>query len=323
MNNFEKFKQKATIKFGNQFDYSKFEYVNAKTKGNIVCKHHGDFFQTPDKHLSATFPCPICFTEHKSSSTKGKRSKVAISLHTKAKTTLLEYLAKHSIVSSNITFSDKIRESLITFNCHSCNNELTSSYSNLLSKKYVTLCKDCSMLIVKSNSTSSWDEVYLKLKEVNPQFEYIKPLVYLNRRTKVVAICPSHGEFLKTVQKHLIQSCPTCVQDTLRQTGKLPGGYCETTFKANPSLKMKESSLYYVKIGNLFKIGISINLENRLKSLRSKFKKDVILIVKWEYPLYESFLKEQEILSKFEEHRVFTKMSTELFKIDVLDLASI
>ena len=33
----EKFKQKATIKFGNQFDYSKFEYVNAKTKGNIVC----------------------------------------------------------------------------------------------------------------------------------------------------------------------------------------------------------------------------------------------------------------------------------------------
>jgi hypothetical protein len=45
---------------------------------------------------------------------------------------------------------------------------------------------------------------------------------------------------------------------------------------------MKESSLYYVKIGNLFKIGISINLENRLKSLRSKFKKDVILIAKWE-----------------------------------------
>ena len=50
MNNFEKFKQKATIKFGNQFDYSKFEYVNAKTKGNIVCKHHVISF----KHLIST-----------------------------------------------------------------------------------------------------------------------------------------------------------------------------------------------------------------------------------------------------------------------------
>ena len=56
MNNFEKFKQKAIIKFGNQFDYSKFEYVNAKTKGSIVCKRHGNFFQNL-KNIVSSLKC--------------------------------------------------------------------------------------------------------------------------------------------------------------------------------------------------------------------------------------------------------------------------
>lgn len=36
---------------GNKFDYSKVNYVNAKTKVCIVCPKHGEFWQTPTDHL--------------------------------------------------------------------------------------------------------------------------------------------------------------------------------------------------------------------------------------------------------------------------------
>lgn len=49
--NKDKFINKAMIKFGNKFDYSKIDYKNAKTKVCIICPEHGEFWQTPDKHL--------------------------------------------------------------------------------------------------------------------------------------------------------------------------------------------------------------------------------------------------------------------------------
>lgn len=42
-----------------KYDYDKFVYVNAKTKGIIICKEHGEFLQTPDSHLRGK-GCPRC-----------------------------------------------------------------------------------------------------------------------------------------------------------------------------------------------------------------------------------------------------------------------
>ena len=56
----DNFITKAKTKFDNFFDYSFVEYINAKTKVKIICPYHGEFLQTPDKHLQATYPCPIC-----------------------------------------------------------------------------------------------------------------------------------------------------------------------------------------------------------------------------------------------------------------------
>ena len=41
------------------YDYSKFTYVNQKTKGIIICPRHGSFMQTPDIHLRG-HGCPKC-----------------------------------------------------------------------------------------------------------------------------------------------------------------------------------------------------------------------------------------------------------------------
>lgn len=53
------FKEKAISIHGDVYDYSKVNYVNAKTKIDIVCKQHGVFSQTPNTHINGS-GCPEC-----------------------------------------------------------------------------------------------------------------------------------------------------------------------------------------------------------------------------------------------------------------------
>ena len=48
---------------GDKYDYSKVEYVNYDTKVCIICPEHGEFCQTPHKHLSGS-GCPKCNLSH-------------------------------------------------------------------------------------------------------------------------------------------------------------------------------------------------------------------------------------------------------------------
>ena len=47
---------------GNKYDYSKFEYLAADTKGKIFCQKHGEFWQAPSNHLRGS-NCPSCSRE--------------------------------------------------------------------------------------------------------------------------------------------------------------------------------------------------------------------------------------------------------------------
>ena len=53
------FVEKAQKIHNNKYDYIKFNYINAKTEGVIVCPIHGDFLQSPDAHLRGK-GCPKC-----------------------------------------------------------------------------------------------------------------------------------------------------------------------------------------------------------------------------------------------------------------------
>lgn len=54
-----KFIEKAKNIHGDRYDYSKVEYINSKTKVCIICKEHGEFWQTPNHHLRGV-GCPSC-----------------------------------------------------------------------------------------------------------------------------------------------------------------------------------------------------------------------------------------------------------------------
>ncbi len=48
------------INFHCKYNYSKTNYINAKTKVIITCPEHGDFLQNPDNHLRKHYGCPKC-----------------------------------------------------------------------------------------------------------------------------------------------------------------------------------------------------------------------------------------------------------------------
>lgn len=55
----EDFIEKSRVVHGEKYDYSKSEYVSAKTPLVITCKKHGDFLQKPNDHLDG-HGCPKC-----------------------------------------------------------------------------------------------------------------------------------------------------------------------------------------------------------------------------------------------------------------------
>ena len=55
----EEFISRAKLIHGDKYDYSKVNYISAKTKICIICPVHGEFWQEPAVHLSGC-GCPIC-----------------------------------------------------------------------------------------------------------------------------------------------------------------------------------------------------------------------------------------------------------------------
>jgi len=56
----EDFIRRAKEIHGDKYDYSKVEYKNSQIKVCIICKEHGEFWQTPDSHINQKQNCPLC-----------------------------------------------------------------------------------------------------------------------------------------------------------------------------------------------------------------------------------------------------------------------
>ena len=56
---YDLFVSKARIIHSNLYDYSTVNYINNDTKISIICKKHGEFLQSPKKHLMGR-GCWLC-----------------------------------------------------------------------------------------------------------------------------------------------------------------------------------------------------------------------------------------------------------------------
>lgn len=95
------FISKAKLVHGDKYDYSLVEYVDRRTKVTIVCPEHGEFAQTPNRHLS-NHGCPKCSIQSrvdKRTFTKEEFISKAIEVHgDKYDYSKVEYINGHTKV---------------------------------------------------------------------------------------------------------------------------------------------------------------------------------------------------------------------------------
>ena len=233
---------------GDKYDYSKVDYVKNNIKVCIICPKHGEFWQTPNNHLSG-YGCSKCSglyvptTEEWIASARKKhgdkydyskveyvnsKTKVCIICHEHGEFWQVPnshlqgcgcqkcggcYVPRTEewIASARKTHGDKYDYSKVDY----VNN----------ATKVCIICPEhgefwqipgdhirgigCS----KCGGTSALtkEEFIKKAHEVHSEkYDYYK-VHYVNNRTKVCIKCPEHGEFWQTPKSHLKgRGCQTC-----------------------------------------------------------------------------------------------------------------
>ncbi len=174
----DKFITKSKEIHGNKFDYSKVEYINNRTKVCIICQEHGEFWQTPQGHLSGK-GCPICGGSKKV--TNEDFIKKAIQIHGNK----YDY-SRTKYVNANTPI-------IISCYVHGAFKQLPNVH--LQSNG----CYKCTY----PNANMSTEEFIKKANEVHcGKYNYSKT-EYVNIKSKLCIICPKHGEFWQTPDNHL------------------------------------------------------------------------------------------------------------------------
>jgi len=173
----EEFIAEARKVHGDKYDYSKVEYINALKKICIICPEHGEFWQTPNSHLSGK-GCPKC-------------SGII-------KKTTEEFIAEaHKVHGDKYDYSKVEYVNNKTKVCIICpeHGEFWQTPANHLQGQ---TCLKCS-----GKSKRTVEDFIAEARKVHGnKYDYSK-VKYVNSATKVCIICPEHGEFWQTPSNHL------------------------------------------------------------------------------------------------------------------------
>ena len=195
-NTLEDFIKKSQQIHNNKYDYSKVEYINNRTKVCIICPEHGEFWQTPHSHL---YDCGCCKCKYDQSKqrlllTTEDFINKAIQIHgdkyTYSKVNYIGAEEKVCIICpKHGEFWQTPSGHLSGYGCPKCYDE----------RRGANLRDDLTTFISKAKQIHGDKYDYSKVK-------------YINSRTEICIICPEHGEFWQTPNKHLHTKygCPLC-----------------------------------------------------------------------------------------------------------------
>lgn len=192
----EQFIEKAREIHGDKYDYSKVNYVGSMFRVCIICPEHGEFWQTPNVHLS-NHGCPICFFE------KMKKDNTTFSNQIK------------KIHGENISINKNEysgRRKKIKVKCNVCGNTWQTRPDVILSG---CGCQRC----FREKRKLTTEEFIDKARAVHgDKYNYSK-VNYINANSKVCIICSEHGEFWQTPNNHISnkQGCPKCIEYKLEK----------------------------------------------------------------------------------------------------------
>jgi len=326
MSKLENFIKKSNEIHNYKYSYVKFQYVNAKTSSTIICPEHGEFEQKPDHHTRANaIGCPLCVNANKATVCKQNR----INRPNGMRPPLMK--KEDFIKLAHDKFGDKFEFDMSNFT-GSVQNKIRikcpiHGWFEKIPRVFMISghgCSKCGTKSKDSNKTKSYDDFLCKAKILhNDYYSYPEKNRngYDNRKSKITIVCRKHGEFVKSAQKHLSgQGCFKCRVDELVENGTLLGGYNKKLFNNNVYAANLKGILYYLSLNNgqYFKIGITKNLESRIRGIKCKSKiKTIEILNTYEDTLENVFYLEQDMLEKFNKERISLNFSTELFKRDI------
>lgn len=191
----EEFITKARAVHGDKYGYSKTIYKNNHTKIIIVCPKHGDFEQTPNDHLNGR-GCAEC-------ANKTRREKQ-------------RHITEDFVKQAKKIHGDKYDYSLVKYKsskrkviiiCPEHGPFEQAANNHLMGQG----CRKCGKDKVADTKRKNIEEFITKARAVHgDKYDYSK-IEYKNSYTKVVIICPIHGEFEQAPGCHLRDhGCPLC-----------------------------------------------------------------------------------------------------------------
>lgn len=165
---------------GEKFDYSKVDFVNSNINVEIVCPHHGSFWQGLGQHVLRTFGCPEC-SRKADKLTQSDFEKKAKEIHGDAydysKTVFVECASK------------------LTITCKKHGDFIQRAQSHLSGNG----CKKCFMERNRGSTEAFIDEA----KKIHGnKYDYSR-VKYTGNKNLVEIICPIHGSFWQKPNSHI------------------------------------------------------------------------------------------------------------------------
>ena len=196
----------ARLKYGDKFDYSKVEYSNSKAKVTITCPVHGDFEQTPSRHIQSQHGCSYCGIHADKKSPPNKKS---------TNEWMTDIESVHGDTYSYPKFNPKNAHDSISIQCkhHGLFNQ--KLYSHVDGHG----CPSCAATH-KNNSRDytnhriSFDEFLNRARLIHGDKYSYDMSDWFGIGKKIKITCPDHGEFYQIPSNHThkgnMNGCPKC-----------------------------------------------------------------------------------------------------------------
>ena len=180
---------------GDRYDYSKFNYVNSKTRGVIICSIHGEFEQRPYNHGKGE-GCPAC----------GK-------LVGRARKTTEEFIKEAKLIHGDTYNYDKTKyieahsTLIITCPIHGEFEQIANQHLKGAG------CVKCSYIKRGEDRKLDTELISKNIKSKLEAYGYhTTDLLPNDVENKFNVICPKHGGFLTNYRQlvYLDNRCPKC-----------------------------------------------------------------------------------------------------------------
>lgn len=237
----------------NKYDYSNTTYRTKRLDFSYICPVHGVVTQNAGEHIRG-HGCKACSVLENSQILFNRAKEKFVASCRKTHGDTYDY--------SKVVYKGSDTKILIKCRTHG------EFLQNPIKHKKGSGCPLC---VIDSRSRTK--DVFLetvKNKFSDKNYTYLNLKEYVKDDDKIIFVCPIHGQQIQTVRGHLRgKGCTDCIKKELR--------WSRTYFKD------QKTSLYYVKIGNLYKIGLTKRDVQKRFETETLIRQNVEIVSIWEF----------------------------------------